>query len=118
MGYTPQLVTAVWVGYPDRLVPMQTQFHGHPVAGGTFPALIWKAFMTKALDYLKLPPESFPSPSSGYAGPVNVVNRDGMLERDNGVCRNTVQLAFYGGTATTPARGLQAERGGDAERRR
>ena len=99
VGYTPQIVAAVWVGYPDRLVPMQTQFHGHPVAGGTFPALIWKAFMTKALDSLKLPPESFPSPSSEYAGPVNVVNRDGVLERDNGVCRNTVQLAFYGGTA-------------------
>ena len=50
VGYTPQLVAAVWVGYPDKLVPMTTEFHGHPVAGGTFPALIWKAFMTKALD--------------------------------------------------------------------
>jgi penicillin-binding protein 1A len=99
VGYTPQLVTAVWVGYPDKLIPMETEFHGHPVAGGTFPALIWKAFMTKALDYLKLPPESFPAPASGYAGPVNVVNRGGVLERDDGVCHNTVQLAFYGGTA-------------------
>ena len=36
-GYTPQLVTAVWVGYPDKLVPMTTQFHGDPVAGGTYP---------------------------------------------------------------------------------
>ena len=52
VGYTPQLVAAVWVGYPDKLVPMPTEFHGHPVAGGTFPALIWKAFMTKALDQL------------------------------------------------------------------
>ena len=100
VGYTPQLVTAVWVGYPDKLVPMQTEFHGHPVAGGTFPALIWKSFMTKALAYLKLPPETFPTPTSGYAGPVNVVNRNGVLERDDGVCRGTVQLAFYGGAAT------------------
>ncbi len=99
VGYTPQLVTAVWVGYPDKLIPMETEFHGHPVAGGTFPALIWKAFMTKALDYRKLPPESFPAPTSGYAGPVNVVNRGGVLERDDGVCHNTMQLAFYGGTA-------------------
>ncbi|HEY7421279.1 MAG TPA: PBP1A family penicillin-binding protein [Gaiellaceae bacterium] len=102
VGYTPQLVTAVWVGYPNSLVPMETQFHGHPVAGGTFPALIWKAFMTKALAYLKLEPETFPYPSSEYAGPVSVVNRDGVLKRDNGVCRNTVQLAFYGGTAPLP----------------
>jgi membrane peptidoglycan carboxypeptidase len=102
VGYTPQLVAAVWVGYPDKLVPMQTQFHGHPVAGGTYPALIWKAFMTKALDYLKLPPETFPSPQSLYAGPVSVVNRDGVLERDDGVCHNTIQLAFYGGVAPLP----------------
>src|SRR5262249_15135975 len=32
VGYTPQLVVAVWVGYPDKLVPMTYQFHGHPVA--------------------------------------------------------------------------------------
>jgi penicillin-binding protein 1A len=102
VGYTPQLVTAVWVGYPDKLIPMQTQFHGHPVAGGTYPALIWKAFMTKALDYLKLPPATCPSPPSLYAGPVNVVNRDGVLERDDGLCHNTIQLVFYGGVAPLP----------------
>ncbi|MGH2972007.1 MAG: transglycosylase domain-containing protein [Gaiellaceae bacterium] len=44
-GYTPQLVTCVWVGYPDKLVPMLHEFHGGPVVGGTYPALIWKAFM-------------------------------------------------------------------------
>src|SRR5438552_8531720 len=49
VGYTPQLVTAVWVGYPRGLVPMQSEFHGKPVAGGTFPALIWKSFMEKAV---------------------------------------------------------------------
>ena len=37
VGYTPQLVVAVWVGYPDRLVPMLTEFHGDAVAGGTYP---------------------------------------------------------------------------------
>src|SRR5581483_4242809 len=52
VGYTPQLVTAVWVGYPTSEQPMLAEFHGQPVAGGTYPALIWKAFMEKALDYL------------------------------------------------------------------
>ena len=42
VGYTPQLAVAVWVGYPDRLKPMETEYNGDPVAGGTFPALIWK----------------------------------------------------------------------------
>jgi penicillin-binding protein 1A len=97
VGYTPQIVVAVWVGYPDKLVPMTYQFHGHPVAGGTFPALIWKAFMEKAIPYLKLSPESFEPPESLYSAPVTVVNRGGLLERDDGVCKNTYQLAFYGG---------------------
>ncbi len=97
VGFTPQLVVAVWVGYPDKLVPMTYQFHGHPVAGGTYPALIWKAFMTKALPYLKAEPEDFPAPPPLDASPVTVVNRNGVLERDNGVCKNTYQLVFFGG---------------------
>src|SRR5581483_1333888 len=95
VGFTPQLVVAVWVGYPDKLVPMTYQFHGHPVAGGTYPALIWKAFMTKALPYLKAEPEDFPPPPSLSASPVTIVNRNGALQRDNGVCKNTYQLAFF-----------------------
>ena len=38
VGYTPQLAVAVWVGYPNTLRPMLTEFHGYAVAGGTFPA--------------------------------------------------------------------------------
>jgi penicillin-binding protein 1A len=97
VGFTPQLVAAVWVGYPDKLIPMTNNFHGRPVAGGTFPALIWKAFMTKALAYMKAPPENFPAPTSLYASPVKVVNRNGVLERDNGVCHNSYDIEFYGG---------------------
>ena len=60
VGYTPQLVTAVWVGYPKGLRPMLTEYHGGPVAGGTFPAQIWKAFMQPALKLLGAAPKSFP----------------------------------------------------------
>jgi membrane peptidoglycan carboxypeptidase len=102
VGFTPQLVTAVWVGYPDKLVPMTYQFHGHPVVGGSYPALVWKAFMEKALPYLKDQPESFPSPQIGYAAPVTVVNRGGELERDNGVCKNSYQVEFFGGDPVLP----------------
>jgi hypothetical protein len=77
---------------------MLTEFHGHPVAGGTFPALIWKAFMTKAIAVKHLAPETFPYPTSQYAGPVTVVNRGGLLMKDNGVCKNSYQVEFYGGT--------------------
>jgi len=47
-GYTPDLSCAVWVGYPQGLIPM-TNVHGITVFGGTFPAQIWKAFMGPAL---------------------------------------------------------------------
>jgi len=49
VGWNHDLTVAVWVGYPDRLVPMLTQFGGQPVAGGTYPALIWHDFMTQAI---------------------------------------------------------------------
>jgi hypothetical protein len=78
---------------------MTTDFHGHPVAGGTYPALIWKAFMTKALPALDDAPESFNAPPYLSASPVTVVNRGGTLERDNGVCKNAFTLEFYGGQA-------------------
>ena len=47
-GYTPALATAVWVGYPQARVPM-THVHGIQVFGGTFPAKIWRTFMSAAL---------------------------------------------------------------------
>src|SRR4051794_13973394 len=48
VGFTDRLTVAVWVGYPDKLRPMLTEFAGRPVEGGTFPALIWHDFMTGA----------------------------------------------------------------------
>jgi penicillin-binding protein 1A len=42
------MTIAVWVGYPDKLTPMETEFGGEPVAGGTFPAQIWRDFATQA----------------------------------------------------------------------
>jgi penicillin-binding protein 1A len=46
VGFNKELTVAVWVGYPDKLKPMLTEYHGRPVAGGTFPAEIWHDFMT------------------------------------------------------------------------
>jgi len=97
VGYTPQLVAAVWVGYPNKLVPMLTEYHGRAVAGGTYPALIWKAFMTKALQYLKLPAAAFPSPPPLSGVPVSVTFRNGKVERDNGLCKVTQTVDFFAG---------------------
>ncbi|MGZ6675369.1 MAG: transglycosylase domain-containing protein, partial [Solirubrobacteraceae bacterium] len=48
VGFTKRWTVAVWVGYPDKLKPMLTEFAGAPVEGGTYPALIWHDFMTAA----------------------------------------------------------------------
>lgn len=48
VGFTPDLVTAVWVGYAERQRPMRS-VHGRRVWGGTFPAMIWAEFMREAL---------------------------------------------------------------------
>jgi penicillin-binding protein 1A len=65
VGWTPQLTTAVWVGFPDRLVPMTTLYNGGPVEGGSFPAIIWHDYMSEALQILasEQPAPSGPSTS-------------------------------------------------------
>ena len=55
VGWTKEYTVAVWVGYPDKFKPMKTEFQGGPVAGGTYPAEIWRAFMTALLKIDKLP---------------------------------------------------------------
>jgi penicillin-binding protein 1A len=53
-GYTPQLATAVWVGFPE-LGPDGKQIQLRPprtaitVTGGSYPAQIWQHFMSAAL---------------------------------------------------------------------
>jgi penicillin-binding protein 1A len=95
VGYTPRLAVAVWVGYPKELRPMLTEYHGESVAGGTFPAEIWKTFMEGALDHLKHEPIDFPSPLVPYASPRSVVLRDGQLQDDNGNCDSPKHVFFF-----------------------
>lgn len=49
VGSSEDLTVAVWVGYPDQTKPMLTEYQGGEVAGGTFPAQIFRTFMIKAL---------------------------------------------------------------------
>jgi penicillin-binding protein 1A len=95
VGYTPQLAVAVWVGYPNNLTPMLTEYDGEAVAGGTFPALIWKSFTESALKYLEEEPAYFDPPSLPYPEHHNVVQRGGRLLIDNGLCRETKSVWYY-----------------------
>ncbi|HSJ51807.1 MAG TPA: transglycosylase domain-containing protein, partial [Actinomycetota bacterium] len=60
VGAVPQLVTAVWVGFPQGQIPMccgTTRISS--VDGGTWPASIWRAFMEVAT--ARMPVRDFPT---------------------------------------------------------
>jgi hypothetical protein len=93
VGYTPELVVAVWVGYPDRLRPMLTEYGGEPVTGGTLPALIWKEFVASLQDSDENASFAYPP----YLGGVStwVVQRGGEWQLDNGLCRGARLLVYF-----------------------
>ncbi|MEE8602584.1 transglycosylase domain-containing protein [Euzebya tangerina] len=50
VGFTPELSTAVWIGYPESRRPL-LNIHGEAVVqGGNWPARIWRTFMAEALE--------------------------------------------------------------------
>jgi penicillin-binding protein 1A len=58
-GYTRQLSTVVWMGYPKGEIPM-LNVHGVAVAGATFPVPIWHEYMAAALWHRRV--LDFPNP--------------------------------------------------------
>jgi penicillin-binding protein 1A len=50
VGGNDDLTVAIWVGYADKLQPMEYEHAGGPVAGGTFPAEIFHDFMSSWLE--------------------------------------------------------------------
>jgi penicillin-binding protein 1A len=105
VGYTPQLASAVWVGYPNTLVEM-TSVHGIAVAGGTFPAQIWHDYMTTAhgTDCNSFPTPTTPVQWSSFYGEHSA----------NGL--KTPSGGYYGGgttsAPTTPQSGTGSNPGG------
>jgi penicillin-binding protein 1A len=62
VGYTPQLSTAVWMGYSDVPRPLVGIKGVGSVFGGTFPAQTWARFMRSALDGVPALPFAEPGP--------------------------------------------------------
>lgn len=71
VGYTPDLVAAVWVGNDDN-TPMRG------VVGGTVPARLWARFMREAL--MNRPPVDFPRPEGVLAPAPGDAGRTGPEE--------------------------------------
>jgi len=89
VGYTPELVTAVWVGYPTEQTAM-TDVHGIKVTGGSFPAQIWAQFMRGALE--DTPVSEFPEASGEGWVSVSVCSESHLVPTD--LCPTVVQSLF------------------------
>jgi penicillin-binding protein 1A len=85
VGYTPDLVASVWVGYPEGQIEMKTSCFVElcrptriQVTGGSWPADIWNRFMTAAL--AGVPASSFTNP--GGVVTYTIDERTGCLATD------------------------------------
>jgi penicillin-binding protein 1A len=94
VGWTPQITTAVWVGYPNSAVQMNTNYNGAPVEGGTFPAIIWHNFMVQALQIAAIEQADRKHPGSTTTGTTT-----GQLLTATGATGTSTQPAT---TTTTP----------------
>ena len=116
VGWTPQITTAVWVGFPNKLVPMTNLFNGGPVEGGTFPAEIWRTFMVQALQIY--------SSEAAEFGPHNKAESSSSTTTSIGTAPSTVSpgstvpqtssapSAPAAGTGTAPSGGTTPAGGG------
>jgi membrane peptidoglycan carboxypeptidase len=61
-GYTPNLTTCVWMGFPQGEISMTPVVGSADSFGGGYPAMIWNRFMTAALaaEPNKFPATAFP----------------------------------------------------------
>ena len=106
VGYTPELSTAVWVGFSEEQVSMRPPATPIKVFGGTYPAEIWHQFMAGALSgrqpvaFPPLPTTTTttppfvetPKPPSRLGPASTVPNVVGMKEAD---ARLTLELAGF-----------------------
>ncbi|MCW3028110.1 MAG: hypothetical protein JWN81_1321 [Solirubrobacterales bacterium] len=115
IGWDGKYTVAVWVGYPNSLVPMTTEFNGKPVMGGTFPALIWHDFMMSALQVDKARAEHNAAAHAGSGGQPGTTTGAGASESTTPSSTGTgpTPSPAGGGKGATPSRpGKEAAGGG------
>jgi penicillin-binding protein 1A len=111
VGWNHKYTVAVWVGYPNSLVPMTTQFNGTPVLGGTFPALIWHDFMVSALQVERARAEHAAHPKGSASGGAAGTSSTG--EAETGAAATTGTTPSRG---AAPANGKGREASGETEK--
>jgi penicillin-binding protein 1A len=109
VGYTPDLVTAVWMGYPQGEIQMVPSCSGAitpciptrtitsgGVVGGSFPAQMWALYMSKAL--ADVPADNFTAPSVGVTT-ITIDTRTGCLANRFTPAQYRASATFAKGTA-------------------
>jgi penicillin-binding protein 1A len=109
VGYTPQLVAAVWMGDPGdttgrALRPMTRVGSVGAVYGGTYPAMIWQRFMATAME--GQPPLWFTPPDKKLWPQSRYVDEDGRSRSGgNKSSGRSSGNDEFGNTGTTRPRG-------------
>jgi penicillin-binding protein 1A len=112
VGWTPQMTTAVWVGYPNSDVPMSTAYNGAPVEGGTYPAIIWHNFMEQEIQIFAAEQARHHTSTSTVTNPTDT----GTVPSSSGVSTNPTGTATSAAppTQTTNTAGAGTPAGGAA----
>jgi penicillin-binding protein 1A len=100
IGFTPDIVASVWVGYDNHVVRIRLQ-NGRGEAGGDIAVPIWTRFMRRAL--MDADPDaapSFPSAPTGSVEHAVICRQSGLLA--NAECaERAVDEVFWAGTTPT-----------------
>jgi penicillin-binding protein 1A len=105
VGYTPDLATAVWMGYQAGEIPMEN-VHGIAVSGGSFPATMWRLMMERTIGLR--PPRDFAEPSAYpvyqpfHRGPL-ALSYDPYYVAPTTTVTDTGSTGTTGTTGTTPS---------------
>ena len=101
VGYTPDLVASVWMGYLDERHKL-LNVHGIPqVSGGSLPALMWRDFMSRAL--FGAPPTPFAPPDPASAGQAPIAPPSTTAPPRTTAPPTTVPQTTHPPSTTTPA---------------
>ena len=116
-GSVPSMTVAVWVGYPNSDKSMAKDFGGKPVYGGTYPALIWRAYVLDAIAQYKREAaelaaehqhKTIPSSSTGPTGASGALTGATSATSATGAAATSTSATG----ATTPATGTVTSGGG------
>lgn len=95
-GYTPDLVTTVWIGFPGQRTSM-ADIRGVRVTGGAWPSQIWNAYMTAALAGVE--PSDFVKPPNSDLQSAQICSDSGQLA--NPWCPHKETRSYFPGHLPT-----------------